>query len=93
MLPGLIGELAPVDPGQPDIGDQQVDALARLQDLEARRSVRRLQRPVAQILQNLDDQVAHDRLVLDHQHGLARLCARRVGSVTSDSASSSAAPR
>ena len=67
--------------------------LARLQDLEARRPVCRLQRPVAEILEHLDDQVADDRLVLDHQHGLARLGARCVATDRSVGLLGSAARR
>ena len=46
--PRLICKLAPVDSGQPDICDKQVNALARLQDLEARSSIGSLQRAVTQ---------------------------------------------
>ena len=45
----------------------------RLQDLQPRRPVARLQRAIAEIAQHLDDKLAHRSLVLDHQHGLAGL--------------------
>ena len=67
----LIGDLAAVHAGQADVGDQQIDPLARAQDFQARRAIDGFERPIALLAQHLHDHAAHDRLVLDHQHGLA----------------------
>ncbi len=68
-----VGHLPAVQARQADVGDQQVDALARAQHLQAGRPVGRLQRAIAEVAQHLDHEAAHDRLVLDHEHGLALL--------------------
>ena len=58
-------------PGRPQIGHQQVDARAGSQQPDGRRAVYGLHGGVAQLLQDLHDEHAHDRLVIHHQDRLA----------------------
>ena len=57
--------------GKPDVGDEQVDTNARLQDPQRRSPVRRLDAAVAGIGEHVGDEHADGRLVVDHQHDLA----------------------
>ena len=77
--PGGIGDLAAVEPGQADVGDQQVDPLRRLQDAQAGRPVAGFQGLVTQLIEHIDDEQPHQRLVLDHKNRLAasrQMCLR-----------------
>ena len=82
-MPGRIAVTAfatsgPLMPGHDDVGDEQVDRLGvPAQQLERRRPVAGLQHGVARRLEDLRDQLAHDRLVLDEQDRLARRCGGR----------------
>jgi hypothetical protein len=49
-------DLAPVEPGQPDVRDQKVDALLRLQYPQAGWTVSGFHGRVAELVQHIDDQ-------------------------------------
>src|SRR5258706_732776 len=70
-FPRLIRELAAVDAGQADVGDQEIDPLSGSPDAQPRRSIDGFECPVTLLAKHLQDYPAHHRLVLDHQHGLA----------------------
>ena len=76
-----IRHLSPVHAaGQADIRHQQVDAHVRLQHPETGCAVARLERGVAEIVEDVGDQHAHDGLVVHDQHGFALLGSRqRIG--------------
>ena len=76
-LTGRIRDLTPVQARQSHVGHKQVNAPLRLKDLQTRRTIFCFQRTIAEILEHLDNEITHHRLVLDDKHGLARLSAVR----------------
>ena len=64
--------------GQADIGDEQIDAHVRAQNLKTRYAIRRLDGRITQIVQYLRNQHPHARFVIDDQHRLARSCLWRL---------------
>ena len=69
--PGGVGELAAVQARQAHVGDQQVDAPPDCRIFSPSGPSAASSVAVAEVLQHLDDQAAHRRLVLDDQHRLA----------------------
>ena len=67
----LVGELAAVDAaGHDDVGEQQVEALAVVDNVSAVGPSAAANRPVAEALQLRDDEASHQRVVFHHQDGL-----------------------
>src|SRR3954451_12770261 len=77
MLASGIGEFAPVQARQADVGHEKVDRGGRFNDPEATCAVTCLQRRVAEVLQNLDDELAHDGIVFHDEDPLLASRARR----------------
>ena len=71
----LVGELPAVHATRHDhVGEQQVELRAAVDQRQRLGGVGRRQRRVAEALQLRDHVVAHQRVVLDHQDGLAAAC-------------------
>ncbi len=77
----LVGELAPAHAaGHDDVGEQEIERLAGLDQLQRGAAVGGGDRLVAEALELRGDEIAHQRVVLDDEDGLGRrpwLAARR----------------
>jgi hypothetical protein len=54
-------------PGKPDVADQQIDALRRIEDRHRTIGITSFDKGIAQITQHRADQHPHGRVILDDQ--------------------------
>src|SRR5262245_25784339 len=67
-----VAQLPAIHPARKhDIGQQEIDRRRVLHQLERRCAIRRRDHLIAALLQRLDRELVHLRVVLDHQHALA----------------------
>jgi hypothetical protein len=74
-----IGKLPPVQARQAHIGHEEIERLPGLENREPLRPILGLKNTVPLLLEHFHDELSHDALILDHEHGLVSPGASRHG--------------